>query len=265
MFRRARVGAFMFFMLASADGAAQDYVGPLTALSQLGSNGQYREAIAGYQKLQAQPGTPAWLKASAELEIADLHAALGEHGQAAAALSRASSLGADDCLSPRASKHLATALKDPKAAQALAAMKLSEADFRELAWLQAEVEFAGHDARLMIADNISRVDQQSTTVPQAVVPTRATHSAGVLYWRQQLLLMQKAQREFVQQSDQERMVHAATLSVSSGSDSSSVLASARQAAAAAEARKAAIRQRAFVASASAGATVRPCIEWAAQR
>jgi len=50
---------------------------------------------------------------------------------------------------------------------------------------------------------------------------------GVLYWRQQLLLIQRAQREFVNNSDHERMVHAATMGVASGVSSSAVLESAR--------------------------------------
>jgi tetratricopeptide (TPR) repeat protein len=267
MSRPARIWIVPLLLLSTtmALAAAQDYTGQLTELSQLASNKQYREAIAGYQKLQAQAATPAWLKASSEYEIAELHAAMGENEAAVAALARAVQLGDDDCLTPRRSEKMSPVLKHPKAAQALAAMKISEADLRELAWLQGEVENAEHDARLMIADNIGRVDQHATDIPQAALPTRATTSTGVLYWRQQLRLMQKAQRDFVKQSDEERMVHAATMDVvAGGGDDSAVVESARHADAAAQARRAAIRQRAFVLPAGAATAPGSCNELAAK-
>jgi tetratricopeptide (TPR) repeat protein len=248
MFRTTLISIFLFSFLAAAPvlAAQQDYTDQLIKLSELTGSKQYREAIDGYKKLEAQPRTPGWLKAGCEYEIAELYGALNETDNAIAALSRAVQLGYDDCLSPRTSEHLATILKNPKAAQALAGMKITEADFRELFWLKSEVEFAEHDARMMITENINRVDQQGTEIPQAQLPTRATNSAGVLYWRQQLLLIQRAQIDYVNQSDQQRMVHAATMGVISGSSSSAALESARQARVRAESRKAEIRKRAFV-------------------
>ena len=114
----------------------------------------------------------------------------------------------------------------------------------------------------MITDNMNRVDQHETEIPQAQLPTRPTSSMGVLYWRQQLLLIQRAQREFVNNSDHERMVHAATMGVVAGSSQSAVLESARQARVIAESRKAEIRKRAFVPMASSN-VIRPCSEWMA--
>jgi tetratricopeptide (TPR) repeat protein len=216
--------------------AQQDYVDQLRPLIDLTDNQQFREAIQGYQKLQSQSRSPVWLKAAAQYEIAELYAALNESENAVAALTRAAALGYDDCLSPLTSKRLATVLRNPRTTQALAAMKITEADFRELVWLKSEVEHAEHDARMMITENINRVDQQPTDIPQARIPTRQTASAGVLYWRQQLLLMQRAQREFVQKSDEERMVHAATMGVVAGASQSAVLESARQARATAKLR-----------------------------
>ena len=35
-------------------------------LTELTGNKQYREAIDGYKRLEAQPGTPGWLKAACE-------------------------------------------------------------------------------------------------------------------------------------------------------------------------------------------------------
>jgi hypothetical protein len=152
-------------------------------------------------------------------------------------------------------------LKNPKAIQALAGMKITEADFRELIWLKSAVEHAEHEARMMITDNINRVDQQATEIPQAQLPTRPTTSAGVLYWRQQLLLMQRAQREFVKKSDEERMVHAATMGVIAGASQSAAIESARQARTTAESRKAEIRKRAFVPVTTSSNQPKPCSEW----
>ena len=258
MLRFSVISIFLFSLLVSVQ---QDYVDQLIKLTELTDNQQYREAINGYKRLESQPGAPAWLKAGAEYEIAELYGELNETDNAIAALNNAVQLGFDDCLTPRTSKRLATILKNPKAIQVLAAMKISEADFRELVWLKSEVEHAEHNARMMITDNINRVDQQSTEIPQAQLPTRPTKSAGVLYWRQQLLLIQRAQREFVKKSDEERMVHAATMGVINGASPSAVLESARQARATAESRKAEIRKRAFVPLTTSSDQPRPCSEW----
>jgi hypothetical protein len=90
---------------------------------------------------------------------------------------------------------------------------------------------------------------------------RPTHSAGVLYWREQLLMIQKVQRQFVMKSDQERIKHAATMGVIDGISQSAVLESARQARATAESRKAEILKRAFVPVTTSSDRPRPCSEW----
>ncbi|HZJ01370.1 MAG TPA: hypothetical protein VFD22_11975 [Gemmatimonadaceae bacterium] len=263
MFRISVISIFLFSLMIGArvQAAQQDYIDQLIKLTELTDNQQYREAINGYKRLEAQPGAPDWLKAASEYEIAELYAALNETDNAIAALNRAVQLGFDDCLTPRSSKRLATILQNPRVTQALAGMKIREGDFRELLWLKSEVEHAEHDARMMITDNINRVDQQTTEIPQAQLPTRPTTSAGVLYWRQQLLLIQRAQREFVKKSDEERMVHAATMGVVSGASQSAVFESARQARATAESRSAEIRRRAFVPMTSSSGQPKPCSEW----
>jgi tetratricopeptide (TPR) repeat protein len=255
---RISVSLIVLFSFMAGVCAQQNYVDRLMKLSELSSSQQFREAINGYKRLEAEPGTPEWLKAGSEYEIAELYAALNDTDNAIAALNRAVQLGFDDCLSPRVSEHLAKILKNP---QALAGMKITEADFRELVWLKSEVEHAEHDARMMITDNMNRVDQQPTEIPQVQLPTRSTTSAGVLYWRQQLLLIQRAQKEYVKKSDEERMVHAATMGVINGASPSAVLESARQARVTAESRKAEIRKRAFV-TVTTSSGIKPCSEWA---
>ena len=267
MLRISVILMVLFSLLGGArvKGAQRDYVDRLLKLSELSSNQQYREAINGYKRLEAEPATPEWLKAGCEYEIAELYGALNETDNAIAALSRAVQLGYDDCVSPRSNEKLAPVLKNPKATQAVAGMKITEADFRELVWLKSEVEHAEHDARMMITDNINRVDQQDTDIPQAQVPMRPTTSAGVLYWREQLLLMQKAQKEFVKKSDEERMVHAATMGVINGASSSAALESASRARATAESRRTEMRRRAFVAVKTASDQPKSCSEWGVNR
>jgi hypothetical protein len=74
--------------------------------------------------------------------------------------------------------------------------------------------------------------------------------------------MQRAQREFVKKSDEERMKHAAAMGViQGGASQSAVLESARKARAAAESRKAEIRKRGFVPVKISSHQKKPCSEW----
>ena len=260
----SRIAWLLIFWLAFLAGAAaqtgrQDYTDLLLRLTELTDNKQYNKAIEGYRRLQAEPGTPGWLKAASEYEVAELYGALGQTDNAIASFRRAVEAGFDDCLTPRSSRRLAAISRNPMVTQALSRIKISEADLRELAWLKSEVEHAEHDGRMMITDNMNRADQNPTEIPQAQVPTRPTASAAVLYWRQQLLLMQRAQRDFVQKSDHERMSHVATMGVITGARSqAAVLESARRARGAAESRKAEIRKRAFVPVATSSDQLTSC-------
>ena len=243
----------------AAQAAREDYTDVLLKLTELTDSKQYGEAIEGYRRLQAQPGTPGWLKAASEYEVAELYGALGQSDRAIASFSRAVEAGFDDCLTPRSSPRLAAILTNPGTMQALSRIRIREADLRELVWLKSEVEHAEHDARMMITDNINRVDHDPTEIPQAQLPTRPSASPAVLYWRQQLLLMQRAQRDFVRKSDAERMTHVPTMGVITGAQpQAAVLESARRARAAAESRKAQIRKRAFVPAATASDPLTSC-------
>ena len=264
-----RAALFSFFLLSLMAGVPaqtqrQGYTDELMRLYQLDDNKQYREAIDGYKSLQAQPAAPGWLKAGTEYEIAELYGVLNETDNALAALSRAAQLGFDDCITPRNAERLAATLKDPKANEVLAGMKITEADLRELVWLKAEVQNAHHDAKMMIIENTNRLDTQITEIPQSQLPTRPTNSAGVLYWRQLLLLVQKIQRYYVSQADMQRMKHVTTMAIiSGGSSASAAYESARRAQAAAASRKAAISQRAYVPVPTASDQPRSCAEWVA--
>jgi tetratricopeptide (TPR) repeat protein len=263
MFRISFVSIFLFSLLVARGIQANqpDYIDQLLKLAELTDNQQYREAINGYKRLESQPDAPEWLKAGSEYEIAELYAQLNDPDNAIAALDNAVQLGFDDCLTPRTSKRLATILKNRKATEVLAGMKITEGDFRELVWLKSEVEHAEHDGRMMISENINRLDQRWTEIPQAQLPTRPTHSAGVLYWREQLLLIQRVLRQFVKKSDEERIAHVATMAVISGASQSAVLESARRAELIAESRQAEIRRRAFVPVTASSDEPKPCSAW----
>lgn len=73
MLRTTLISILLFLFVAGAF-AQQDYTDQLKQLTQLTDSKQYREAIHGYQALEAQPGTPAWLKAASEYEIAEIYA-----------------------------------------------------------------------------------------------------------------------------------------------------------------------------------------------
>jgi hypothetical protein len=265
MLRAALILVFLLSLPAGttrAQTVIEDYIDELIRLGELTDKKEYREAITVYKRLQAQPATPGWLKAASDYEMAELYGALNETDSAIVALSRAVQLGFDDCLTPRSAERLAGVLRDPRAAQVLAGMRIGEADFRELVWLKAEAQNTHHDARTMIIENTNRLDHQITEIPQIQLPTRPTTSAGVLYWRLQLLAVQKIQRDYVRRADLSRMKHVTTMAIISGGISTSAaIESARRAQAAAESRKAAIRSRTFVPLTKSVERVRPCFEW----
>lgn len=265
MNRIALIPVVVFALLAGASSLAaqEDYTDELIKLYELTDSKQYREAINGYKSLQARPGTPGWFKAGAEYEIAELYGALNDTENAIAALNRAVQLGFDDCITPATSESLATVLKNPRAVQVLLGMKIAQADFRELVWLKTEALHTRHDSRMMIIENTNRLDHQITDVPQSQLPTRSTNSAGVLYWRQLLLFVQRVQRDYAGRADLARMKHVTTMAIISGGISpSAAIESARKAKTAADTRRAAIRARTFVPMPSLG-PVKPCLEWAA--
>ena len=263
MFRTAFLATVLSAVLVSvfAQTEPQDLIGQLHKLTLLTDNKQYREAIEGYRLLAVQPGTPGWLKAACEYETAELYGALEETDRAIAALGGAVRLGFDDCIGPRASKSLRTVLKNPKATEILEGILIAEADYRELAWLIAEAQRAGHDGRIMVIENTNRLDQEATVVPQVQLPTRSTASAGVLYWRQLLLLVQRMQREFVMKADLMRIRHATNMAIIRGASASAAIESARRARLAAESRRVEILKRAFVPGVSQPDRPRPCSEW----
>jgi tetratricopeptide (TPR) repeat protein len=239
--------------------AAQDFTDELTTLIELSDNKRFAEAIEGYRRLLNRSTSPRWLKAGSQYEIAELYAKLSDRRAAEAALRDALDLGFDDCQSALKSETLAPVVNAPDVRERLRTVRMSEQDALEIAWLKAEVEHAEHDAKSTITENVNRVDQQETVVPQASIPTRPTESVGVHYWREQLRIMQAAQRTYVLASDRERMVHAVTMqSTAGGANSAAIAESGRQARARAESRRLQIQRRAFKVLPNSTAQVRPC-------
>lgn len=245
-----------------AQAAAADYTQQLTALVELTDAGQIAAAIAGYERLASDPASPGWLRAGSQYEIAELDARLGRMDAALRALARAVELGFDDCLTPRQGATPSPLLGHPQAKDLLNRMTIGAADYQELGWLRMEIARVEHEAKLMITENVDRVDQQPTEIPQSAVPSRPTSSVGVLYNRQQLRLMQAAQKRSVQLSDEERMEHLVGMQIAgAGVDSAAMVESARQASQRAAALKADIRRRAFRPPAAATAEVERCTSY----
>ncbi len=148
---------------------------------------------------------------------------------------------------------------DPAFQKTLSSIRIASSDYQELVWLHAERENAEHEGKMMITANMNRLDQHFTEVPVSVIPSRTTNSAGVLYARALLRLVQEALKRFVQQSDEERIRHTAAMTIINGAPSpSDVQLSITQADAAAASRKAAIQQRAFRLPAGASVAQQAC-------
>jgi hypothetical protein len=263
MFRAGFVAMSHFPRLAAlfAQSEQQDQASQILKLAGLAENKRYREAINGYRLLIARPGTPGRLKVDCEYQIAALPAALRETESAVASLIGAVRPGFDDSIAAFSRERLRPILHDPRATGALAEMKITEADYRELVWLKAEAQHARHGSRRMILENTNRLDPDATAIPQAQSPVRPTTSAAAMYRREQVLLCQRLQREFVMKADVQRIRHAATMAALRGVSAQVAFEPARRARLVAEARKLEIRERAFVPPAGSPDPPRPCSEW----
>jgi hypothetical protein len=115
-----------------------------------------------------------------------------------------------------------------------------------LFWLKSEMSNLEHDIKMMITENINRLDSDFTETPQSQIPSRQTSSPSVLYARKNVMLMQQIQKTYVKQSDEERIQHNATMGViNSAPDQQAILISKQQAAERADARRKAISQRTY--------------------
>ncbi|HSE43122.1 MAG TPA: hypothetical protein VLH08_20360 [Acidobacteriota bacterium] len=240
-----------------------EYDDELLRLADLIGKKDYDAAIEGYSALAYASSTPKWLKAAAYYEMASAKLLKGKRTEGLAAIDKAIEFGYDDCIALQ--QDAFAELKDSKDIQSrLATMTISEGDYHELLWLKSEMNNLEHDIKMMITENINRLDSDFTETPQSQIPNRQTTSSGVLYARENVRLTQEIQKTFVKQSDIERIQHNATMGVISGIDPQAILISKQQAAQRTEARRKDVAQRAFQLAASNSAELKSCSSYAAQ-
>ena len=232
----------------------------LLPILELVGNKQYPEAIAGYENyLQHAPKA---LRGPVQFEIATMHAALADTKRALAMLEQAIQSGFDNCIAIQQDADLKPIRNDPRFQELYSRVRISEADLKELYWLTAEMQNISHDTKMMITENMTRVDGGSTVVSRSMIPIRETTSPGVLFYREVVKVSQQKQREYVFQADQARIRHLTSMAIISGGASSEQAArSSYLAERAAGERKRAIDVRRFSLPQGAGATPRPCGEW----
>ncbi|RPJ54409.1 MAG: hypothetical protein EHM23_29085 [Acidobacteria bacterium] len=239
---------------------AADYSQQLLAIMELVEAKDYPEAIAGYEKFLQQ--APKALQGAVQFEIATLHAAQGNKDRALAMMEQAIQAGFDDCLALEQYEELKSIKNAPRFSELQRQVRISEANLKELHWLKAEIEHVNHDIKMIISENMNRVDTGITAIPQSTVPTRETASPGVLFNREILKMMHQVQRQYVSESDKMRMEHVGSMTVISGTASHQRVAeSSRLADRAAEERKRAINARKFSLPPGVGTTPRSCSEW----
>ncbi len=221
---------------------------------------KYPEAIAGYESFLKQ--APKTLQGAVEFEIAALHAAMGNKDRALAMIEQAIQSGFDDCPALQQREELQSIRSDPRFRELHSRVRVSEADLKEIFWLKAEIESVRHDTKMMITENMNRVDSGITVVTQSAIPIRATTSPAVLYYRELLKDTLRSQRSYVFEADKLRMQHLTRMTIISGGASSAQAARSLQfAESAAAARKRAIEARKFSLPPGAATTPRPCADW----
>ncbi len=238
---------------------AIDLVQQLQAVKELVDAGKFPEAIAEYEKLLKD--APRSLQGPVEFEIAALHAVLGNRDRALALMEQAVQSGFDDCGAVQR-EELKALRSDSGVNELMSRIRVSEADLKELYWLKAELLNVSHETKMMIAENMNRVDGGMTVVSQSAIPIRETSSPGVLFNRELLKMMHQRQRWYVLQADKLRIGHVTKMTIISGAPSAQrVTLSSTYAQRSAVERKRAIDARRFALTPGTGTTPRPCGAW----
>jgi hypothetical protein len=238
---------------------ATDLVQQLRVVGELVEARKFAEAIAEYEKLLRD--APASLHGPVQFEIAALHAVLGHNDRALVLIDQAVQSGFDDCAAVQR-EELKPLRSDPGFTEAFTRIRIAEADVKELDWLKMELLSVRHETRMMIAENINRVDTGITAVPQSAVPVRETASPGVLFNRELLKMMHQVQMQYVFQADRLRMSHVTKMTIiSAGPSAQQVALSSTYAQRNAEERRRAVEARRFALPPGVGTAPRPCSAW----
>ncbi len=238
---------------------ATDLVQRLQVVKELVEARKLADAVAEYETLLKD--APRSLQGPLEFEMAALHAVLGNGDRALVLVGQAVECGFDDCVAVQ--REELKAFRDDSGFSAIVSrVRISEADLKELYWLKAELLNVSHETKMMITENMNRVDSGMTVVPQSAIPVRETASPGVLFNRELLKAMHQAQRRYVLQADKLRMSHVTKMTIISGGPSARQVAlSASYAQRNAEQRKQAVEARRFAGSSGLATTPQPCGAW----
>ncbi|MFJ8622286.1 hypothetical protein ACIRD3_05510 [Kitasatospora sp. NPDC093550] len=133
----------------------------------------------------------AWLAAAGHVGLGDLAYAHGQTDQAVLHLEAAVAAGYNDCVAlhvaPMRPLH-----QHPRFRAAYQRMRITQADLDELHWLHREMQITMREAQQATVDNLGRLDTGVSQLPQAPLPTREPHTAGVLITRVDLAAAQSA-------------------------------------------------------------------------
>lgn len=267
----ARVAAIAsLFMAANLFGGT--YRDEMVRLSGLLYNKDYTTAIAEYKVVLKDPALPRFLQAAGHFDLGFAYFSSNQVDMGLAAFDKSVQLGFDDFIAVHEQDVFKSLYGNARFREIYGRMRISPADVAELYWLRSEISAVIHDMKMMITENIGRIDEEYTEVPQSKIPARATSSVGVLTQREVLAIIQTMQINNVRESDISRKNHLMQMDIisrmpSGGGRSADVdqqeklrlvQESMRQARERARQRWDAIGSRSFVVPAGATATPLPC-------
>ncbi|MBI2841272.1 MAG: hypothetical protein HYX75_23380 [Acidobacteria bacterium] len=269
--RTVCISVLLSAALLAAEGGT--YRNEIVRLAQLLGDKDYNSAITGLTALIQHPATPRWLRSSSYFDLGFAHFSSNQIDLGMEAFDKAVQIGFDDFIVVHEQNVFTPHFKTARFQAIYGRMHIAAADAAELFWLKAEIKSMIQDMSMMITENIGRVDDEYTDVPQSVIPTRQTSSVAVLTQREVLAIAQTLQKTMVMQSDISRKGHLMQMGIirnmPSGREVGSINADAaerlrrvqesiRRAHERAQQRRDAITRRAFVLPAGTSTTPVPC-------
>ncbi|MER6099016.1 hypothetical protein ABT154_24840 [Streptomyces sp. NPDC001728] len=199
-----------------------------------------------------------WLAAAGHASLGELACLHGQTDLAVFHFDAAVTAGYNDCVALHVGP-LRPLHHDPRFRAPYQRMRITAADLDEFFWLHQEMQLMSQDAQSAAVDNIGRLDNGGSLLPQAPLPTREPNTAGVLITRIDLAAVQTALRRVALKLDFQRSSGNTSLDLIDGLwDDSRALRDARHADDLDSRRQRAAEGRAFVERPGAGTALVPC-------
>lgn len=200
----------------------------------------------------------AWIGAAGHVNLAGA-AVMSRRGERAIAhLEAAVDAGYNDCVALHAAP-VRPLHRDPRFQALYQRMRVTQGDLDEFFWLHQEMQIAVRDAQDATVDNLGRLDTGVSPLPQAPLPTREPHTAGVLVTRVDLAAVQTALQQTAMKAEFQRSAGNTSLDLIDGSwDHPRARFDAWHADELDTRRRQAAEARAFVERPGAGAALAPC-------